>query len=97
MRKNAGGVNFAKALTRSLIAKNYKRKHGSHRGESNGGVISGEKGDPFSTRGVEKAGAFIISEKKRKKNRRRRGIPEMLLDGKYPRLEGRFHPQCNAI
>lgn len=30
---------------------------------------------------------FVISEKQTAP-----GIPEMLLDGKYPRLEGRFHP-----
>jgi len=35
---------------------------------------------------------FVISEKQTAP-----GIPEMLLDSKYPQLEGRFHPRCNAI
>lgn len=46
--KKRYAVLISLKLACSLIAKNYKRKHESYRGEPNGGtgVISDEKGDP---------------------------------------------------
>lgn len=91
-RARARGINFAKNPGYRNCEKLQTQTWISCEGESNGGgagVISDEKGDPRREE-VGNVRYFGITD----------GAGEywqMLLDGKYPRLEGRFYPWCNAI